>query len=86
MSRLIQLYRTTEGIVIAMSLYVTLAVGVSLAWPVATAGPVVFGFPFAIFALVFGGVGLYMFADAIERVFNALAERYGEFFNEVMNA
>ena len=86
MTQLLRLYRSTEGIIVAMSLYVALAVGVSLLWPSVIAGPLVFSVPFAVFALVFGGAGLYLFADAVERVFDALAERYGQFFNEVMNA
>jgi len=86
MQQLLRFYRTTPGIVVAMSLYVLLAVCVFFAWPIATSGPVAFGFLFALLMLVFGGAGLYMFADAMDRVFDAISERYGEFFVEVMNA
>lgn len=86
MNRALDFYRTTEGIVVAMSFYVLLAVGLAVVWPVAIAGAAVFMAPLAVFALVFGGLGLHMFADAVQRVFEALAERYGAFLNEVMNA
>lgn len=86
MNRLLDFYRTTEGIIAAMSVYVVLAVGLALVWPVAIAGPAVFMAPLAIFALFYGGLGMYMFADGFQRVFEALEERYGAFLNEVMNA
>lgn len=86
MMRTLRFYRSTEGIVVAMSLYVALAVGISFVWPIVAASPLALGVPFAVLTLVFGGAGLYLFADAVERVFDALNERFGAFFNEVMNA
>lgn len=86
MIQLLRLYRTTTGLITAMSAFVLVAVGLSLAWPVAVAGPAVFMAPLAVFALVFGCAGLYMFSDAVERVYEALLERYGDVINEVMSA
>lgn len=86
MNRMLDFYRTTEGIIVAMSAYVVVAVGLAMVWSVAVAGPAALMAPLAVFALVFGGAGLYMFADAVQRVVEAVAERYGKFLNEVMNA
>lgn len=86
MARLLSFYRTTEGLVTAMSLYVALAFLISAVAPAAAGGPVVFGALFAVFALLAGGLGLFLYADAARRVFDAVNERLTGFFIEAMNA
>lgn len=83
---MIRFYRTTEGIVVAITLYVLACYGLWSGAGVLTYGPVAAAAPFAIAGILIGFIGIYLFADAVSRVFDALLATFGGFINEVMSA
>lgn len=86
MSRLLRIYRSTEGFVTTLSLYVALCVGITAVWPAVTTGPTSIGVLAAVLALVVGGTGLYLYAEAMQRLFDAITERFETLISQVMNA
>lgn len=86
MNHLSRFYRSTEGLVTVMSLYVALCAGLWASWPGVTSASAALSAPFAIFALVVGGVGLHLYAEGARRVFDAISDRFAGFFAEVMSA
>ena len=83
---MIRFYRTTEGIVVAITLYVLACYGLwSGAW-ILSSGPLIAGAAFAVAGLAIGFIGIYLFADAVTRLFEALLDTLGGFINEVMAA
>lgn len=80
---LLRFYRSTEGIVVVLALYALAAFGI---WTVVTAGVVtgVFVVPFAVVGLMFGGLGIYLWAEAFRRLLDALVDSTGTALYEVM--
>lgn len=83
---MLRFYRTTEGIVAALSLFVAACAGLTAAWPAVTAGPVAFSVPFAILGLVLGGAGVALWADAAQRLFEAVTDHFSDFIAEVLGS
>lgn len=81
---MLRFYRTTEGVIIALSIYVALCVGVSAAWAAVSAGPLLLAGPFVLTMLVLGGIGIYLYADAVQRLFDALLARFGDLIIEIV--
>jgi small-conductance mechanosensitive channel len=78
---MLRFYRTTEGIVTALVVYVAIAFGI-VALHDAVSGSILL----TLASIVFGGAGFYLYQDAISRIFDAVHDRSEGLLAEVFSA
>lgn len=83
MRKLTRFYASTEGLVITVGLYITVAYLISVNTTVLAAEPVL-AVPLALGYLLFGGVGFFLWADALTRVFDTVGDAFSASLNSVL--
>ena len=78
-------YRSTEGLVITIGLYLALAYGIWIAREELFAGPTALSVPVSLTCLVFGAAGFFLWADALQRVLTAVSNAFSSSIQEATN-
>ena len=77
---MIRFYRTTEGIVTALVVYAAIAFGLVALHDVASGSILL-----TLVSIIFGGVGFYLYQDAVSRIFDAIHDRSEGLLAEVFS-
>jgi len=77
-------YRSTEGLTIVLAVFVAAMFGlVQLVH--AVGAPTLANSPVAILGILLSTAGVFLWADAAQRIVDALLDHFGGFINEVMS-